>query len=41
MISKILLITGATEGIGCETSKILVERDHFILLHGRNPKMDG
>ena len=35
-MSKTILITGATDGIGLETAKILVEQGHNILLHGRN-----
>ena len=33
---KTLLITGATDGIGFETAKILVKKGHIVLLHGRN-----
>ena len=32
-----ILITGATDGIGLETSKALVGLGHKLLLHGRNP----
>jgi len=35
-MSKIILITGSTDGIGYETAKILVEQGHHVLLHGRN-----
>ena len=35
---KTILITGATDGIGLETSKTLVEHGHHVLLHGRNVK---
>ena len=35
-MSKTILITGATDGIGLETSKKLVQRGHIILAHGRN-----
>ncbi len=35
--TKTILITGATDGIGLETAKILVSRGHDVLLHGRNP----
>lgn len=32
---KIILITGATDGLGLETAKALVELGHHVLLHGR------
>ena len=32
-----ILITGATDGIGFETAKMLVAEGHDVLLHGRNP----
>lgn len=35
---KTILITGATDGIGLLTSKILVEQGHSVLLHGRSPE---
>ena len=35
---KTVLITGATDGIGLETAKMLVEQGHHVLLHGRNPE---
>lgn len=37
-MQKIILITGATDGIGLETAKKLASSGHTILLHGRNPK---
>ena len=36
-MQKIILLTGATDGIGLETAKILVGLGHHVLLHGRNP----
>jgi NAD(P)-dependent dehydrogenase (short-subunit alcohol dehydrogenase family) len=36
-MQKTILITGATDGIGLETARILVEQGHHVLLHGRNP----
>jgi NAD(P)-dependent dehydrogenase (short-subunit alcohol dehydrogenase family) len=35
-MKKNILITGATDGIGYETAKTLVEQGHVVLLHGRN-----
>ncbi len=35
-MQKTLLITGATDGIGFETAKMLVSMNHNVLLHGRN-----
>lgn len=37
-MSKTLLITGATDGIGLETSKKILKQGHRVLLHGRNPE---
>ncbi|MEZ9513653.1 SDR family NAD(P)-dependent oxidoreductase [Vibrio splendidus] len=34
---KKIIITGATDGIGLETAKMLAQQGHHILIHGRNP----
>ncbi len=36
-MKKVILVTGATDGIGFETAKTLTEQGHLVLLHGRNP----
>ena len=36
-MQKKILVTGATDGIGLETAKMLVPMGHHVLLHGRNP----
>jgi len=37
-MKKTILITGATDGIGLETARVLVSQGHKILVHGRNPQ---
>ncbi len=37
-MQKTILITGATDGIGLETAKRLLEQGHHVLLHGRSPE---
>ena len=41
-MKKTVLLTGATDGIGLETAKLLAADGHTVLLHGRNPaKLDA
>ncbi|MCQ8890819.1 SDR family NAD(P)-dependent oxidoreductase [Pseudoalteromonas carrageenovora] len=35
-MNKTILLTGATDGIGLETAKMLLAQGHTVLLHGRN-----
>ncbi|RVU86585.1 SDR family NAD(P)-dependent oxidoreductase [Leucothrix sargassi] len=35
-MSKVVLVTGSTDGIGLETAKELAQQDHTVLLHGRS-----
>ncbi len=35
-MSKTILITGSTDGIGLEAAKLLVAQGHRVLVHGRN-----
>ncbi|MGF1753835.1 SDR family NAD(P)-dependent oxidoreductase [Vibrio makurazakiensis] len=37
-MKKIILITGATDGIGFETAKSMVLKGHHVIVHGRNPE---
>ena len=36
MMKKTIFLTGATDGIGFETAKVLVGAGHTVLIHGRS-----
>ena len=36
MDNKVILITGASDGIGKETAKALAKQGHTIIMQGRN-----
>ncbi|KPA20779.1 3-oxoacyl-(acyl-carrier-protein) reductase FabG [Shimia sp. SK013] len=40
-MTKTILITGATDGIGYETAKLLVSEGHRVLVHGRSAEKLG
>ncbi|MEM7190994.1 MAG: SDR family NAD(P)-dependent oxidoreductase, partial [Pseudomonadota bacterium] len=41
-MTKTVLVTGATDGIGLETAKLLVAAGHDVLAHGRSlAKLDA
>ncbi|MCW8886066.1 MAG: SDR family NAD(P)-dependent oxidoreductase [Motiliproteus sp.] len=37
-MTKTILVTGSTDGIGLETAKVLVSQGHRVLIHGRSDK---
>ena len=41
-MTKVILVTGSTDGIGLETAKMLVQDGHRVLMHGRSQaKLDS
>jgi NAD(P)-dependent dehydrogenase (short-subunit alcohol dehydrogenase family) len=36
MTARTILVTGATDGIGKETARVLIERGHQVIVHGRS-----
>lgn len=38
MDKKIILITGASSGLGKETAFALAKQGHKLIIHGRDPK---
>ena len=37
-MQKTILLTGATDGIGLETAKLIAAEGHLLLMHGRSPQ---
>lgn len=37
-MTKIILVTGSSDGIGKHLATILASEGHEVILHGRNPK---
>ena len=34
-MSKTILLTGATDGLGLRAAELIVEQGHIVILHGR------